>query len=285
MAQAKNKEEFDKYYTNDDIAKMIVSKLPNDKYLIVEPSAGDGAFIRHLTQQYIAMDIAPQHSDIKQQDYLLYTHNSTQPTITLMNPPFGTGCNLAIKFFNKAAEYSEYIYWIAPRTMLKKSKENKLSLEFTCIHSEVLPEKAFHLQDGTQKAVRTVFQIWKKQKREPHILKYALTANKSDWEFCKINDNWDFVLRLHGYSAGKIVGQSKTNFEYTLLGPRTKIYNKALAEKEVNIPFIKCNIDPQIVFNRFNEMYTDLIPLKKNSMGLEDLHRDDIIRCYEKRWG
>ena len=107
-------------------------------------------------------------------------------------------------------------------------------------------------------------------------------SNKPDWEFCKINDDWDFVLRLHGYSAGKIVGQSKTNFEYTLLGPRTKIYNKALAEKEVNIPLIKCNIDPQIVFNRFNAMYADLKPLIENSMGLEDLHRDDIIRCYEK---
>ena len=152
----------------------------------------------------------------------------------------------------------------------------------SCIHSEVLPEKAFHLPDGTQKAVRTVFQIWKKQKRDPHILKYALTVNK-DWEFCKITDDWDFILRVKGANTGKIVGQSKTNFKLNL-GPRANIYDENNFVENGIFKCIKCNIDPQIVFDRINKMYADLYNIFDNSMGSRYLSLSDFVGIYENKY-
>ena len=51
----------------------------------------------------------------------------------LGNPPFGKNCSLAIKFFNKAAEFADLIAFIIPRTFKRISIQNKLNLNFSFI--------------------------------------------------------------------------------------------------------------------------------------------------------
>ena len=68
----------DKFYTNPstveiclNVIKQYLHILPND--LIIEPSAGNGAFIngiKTLSNHYRFYDLEPEHPDIQQQDYM-----------------------------------------------------------------------------------------------------------------------------------------------------------------------------------------------------------------------
>lgn len=277
----KEKEKFDKYYTNYYIAKMIVDKLPTDKfYHILEPSAGDGAFIRHLNKfQYTALDLMPENENITQQDFFEYQHKITMPTITLMNPPFGKNSGLAIKFFNKAAEFSEYIYWIAPLTFARKPLQNRLSLEFTCIHSEALPVKSFHSSDGKLIAVKTCFQIWKKQKRE----KYVFENICNDFEFVNPKtEDWDFIIRDQGFYAGKIIGQNTTNFKLPI-SSKCNVYDAATFNCGVMVA-VKCKIDKKTFFDRFNSIFDKLNKLSQNTTGSNNLSKGEIIEIYNNEY-
>ena len=68
--------ELDKYYTPLHIAKYCVEKTKEilgveniTEYL--EPSAGNGSFLQFLTdKKCLAFDIAPEHENIIEQDYL-----------------------------------------------------------------------------------------------------------------------------------------------------------------------------------------------------------------------
>jgi hypothetical protein len=57
------------------------------------------------------------------------------------NPPFGKSSSIAIKFFNKAALFSECIAFILPRTFKRISIQNRLDLNFSLIYTKDLPVK------------------------------------------------------------------------------------------------------------------------------------------------
>ncbi len=123
----------DKYYTNSDTVKLCLEFVsnniriqPND--LIIEPSAGNGAFIcgiKKLTSNYVFYDILPEHDDIEQQDYLLLTHSkinvlhehhSEIKIHVIGNPPFGRQSSIANKFIKKSCEFCDTISFILPRS-------------------------------------------------------------------------------------------------------------------------------------------------------------------------
>ena len=68
----------DKYYTKDVVVEQCINQVK--KYikilkddLIIEPSAGNGAFIpyiKKLSKKYSFYDIEPEHPEIKKQDFL-----------------------------------------------------------------------------------------------------------------------------------------------------------------------------------------------------------------------
>jgi hypothetical protein len=71
----------DKFYTKDTIVKfclnLFINNINNDD-LIIEPSAGNGAFImdiKSLTSNYLFYDLEPEHNEIIKQDYLLLNYN------------------------------------------------------------------------------------------------------------------------------------------------------------------------------------------------------------------
>ena len=64
LKQNSNKLHLDKYYTSDEVAQYCISKTkeiinnPNVKFL--EPSAGNGVFLKYLPPETIAYDIEPE---------------------------------------------------------------------------------------------------------------------------------------------------------------------------------------------------------------------------------
>ena len=77
----------DKYYTKPSVAEQCIAQIQQtlqiDKNdVIIEPSAGNGAFIpfiQPLVNTSLFFDIAPEHPSIIQQNYLEYEVKRTEP--------------------------------------------------------------------------------------------------------------------------------------------------------------------------------------------------------------
>lgn len=153
----------DKFYTKPEVAgrcynilNSIVENL--EDYWILEPSAGDGAFLPYL-KKYEAYDLYPENECIVQQDFYSFTNPNNHIFITLGNPPFGKKSAMAIDFFNLASKISYVVAFIVPVSFMKWSVQKELNKDFKLVHYEYLEENSF-LDRGKDFSVRTVFQVW-----------------------------------------------------------------------------------------------------------------------------
>ncbi len=201
----------DRFYTHKGIAAYYVSRLLARRMpegaVFLEPAAGDGAFYNSLVEagcDVTALDIAPACSGVLHHDFFEFDTNilrSNGPVVTIGNPPFGKISSEAIKFFNHAAECSEIIAFILPRTFRKLSIQKQLNKYFHLVLDENLPKDAF-LKDGVVHDVPCCWQIWSKKKYpriDPvppdvsHLIDYATPSNA------------DFSLRRVGGRAGAVL--------------------------------------------------------------------------------
>lgn len=133
----------DKFYTKDEICKNICEFINNQKIFdnykyILEPSAGNGVFIKNIKNlnkniQILAYDINPENNetnDIIKADFLSNdTYNSiinkigNDYLLCIGNPPFGNNNSLSISFFNKIASIPNIfeIILILPNSFGKES--------------------------------------------------------------------------------------------------------------------------------------------------------------------
>lgn len=195
------KEINDKFYTKPYISKICIDMLDLSEYdLIIEPSAGNGSFSKQI-KNCIAYDLVPEDDSIIQQDFfeLDITQFYNKKVLTIGNPPFGVQNNLAIRFFNKAALYSDTIAFVLPKTFMKESIQNKLDLNFHLEKYIELPFNSFIL-NGDDYGVNCVFQIWNK-KNTKRLIKNKIICD-SYIKFSNEND-FDFIIRRVGGNAGK----------------------------------------------------------------------------------
>lgn len=201
----------DQFYTHPDLAgayaKEVAARWPGADVLFVEPSAGNGAFVRPLREagrRVRAMDIAPQASDIECGDFLvahsLFSGDHPK-AVVVGNPPFGKNASLAVKFFNRAAQDADAIAFIVPRTFRKMSLQRRLNPHFHLVADEDVPPGAF-LLDGHAHDVPCAWQTWEKRdhKREvpeppcvDHLIEYTEPALA------------DFAMRRVGFYAGRVI--------------------------------------------------------------------------------
>ena len=121
----------DKYYTPTEIVEYCVNKVKeivaDDVTEIIEPSAGNGAFIESLDNNFncdkFYFDLIPEHDKIKQQDFLELDLEYKQGRVVIGNPPFGNRSTLIVKFFKKAVRLSDYIAFILPISQLNNIKQ------------------------------------------------------------------------------------------------------------------------------------------------------------------
>ena len=210
------KKSLDQFYTKPAIVESVLKMVDLSKYdLIVEPSAGAGDFLKRLPlDKSIGLDIEPATSGILRKDFFDFAPERVKNTLTIGNPPFGKNSSTAIKFFNHAAQFSDCIAFIVPRTFRKPSVINRLNENFHIVKQKILPSDSFYTPEGESRAVPTVFQIWERQ--EAPRTKIKTFTTHPDFDFVRIQNNptrqqkelqcrnSDFCVRRVGGSAGKI---------------------------------------------------------------------------------
>jgi predicted RNA methylase len=178
---------------------------------IVEPAGGTGAFITAAASMGVtrvqSWDIEPKHSSVKKGDFLLQ-ELAVEGAVTLGNPPFGRNNSLSIPFFNHAADHSDYIAFIVPRSWRKWSVLNRLDRRFHLV-SDTDIRIDYVDETGTQLMVKrrlaTCFQIWERRAEPRPLVSVAdqgLIA-KTTPELA------DVSLTIFGYGCGTV----KTAFE------------------------------------------------------------------------
>lgn len=208
----------DQFYTSPEFAEKCVGVLKdfiNENSIqienIVEPSAGAGAFTNAAKNNFennvISYDIDPKFEEVIKCDFLEQDISflKNKNTIVIGNPPFGKNSSLAIKFFNKSAEFAEIIAFVLPKTFKKTSVINKLDKLFHLEREIDVPYNSF-LVLGEETDVPCVFQIWRKKKETRE--KIISDANCEDYTFENREvANWAF--QRVGVKAGALKDKEK----------------------------------------------------------------------------
>jgi len=196
----------DKFYTDPLLAKHLIevtnSKIDFSKFdVLLEPSAGSGSFYFNLDKsKRLGLDLYPDANEILEQDFFTFKYDSNKKYITIGNPPFGRVSSMAVKFFNTASNFSEYICFIVPRTFKRVSVQNRLNLNFHLIYEENIPANSF----TPSMNVKCVYQIWEHRKQKRNIV--ILPSFTNDFKFVSIanKDNADFAMLAYGGKCGRI---------------------------------------------------------------------------------
>ena len=213
QSKGRKRNTIDKFYTITATAKycsqlfqQYVSLGEND--LIIEPSAGNGAFIpfiQKLTQHYLFYDLEPAHAAIAKQDYLqldyqtILSRNHTKIHI-FGNPPFGRQSSLAKKFIKQSCAYCDTLSFILPKSFKKDSFRKTFPLCFHLIYQIDLPENSFTI-NGKPHNVPCVFQIWEKKSENRIVPKPEVPSH---FTFVKKEDQPHISFRRVGVYAGRI---------------------------------------------------------------------------------
>jgi hypothetical protein len=165
----------DQFFTPSDIAEKCWNTFKDkvdvdiSTYICIEPSAGDGSFLKILPEHSIGMDIEPRSTNIQQTDYLMWKPaDLTKKYIVFGNPPFGLRGHLALKFINHSYEFAEYVCFILPQLFESdgKGSPRKRVKGFNLMYSEKLCAM-FYTPETQQIKVNGVFQIWSKHSLNP----------------------------------------------------------------------------------------------------------------------
>ncbi len=206
----------EQYYTPRDLASSLVSKVERlvsdfSSRIVLEPAGGTGAFVEAAkafgAKKVLSVDIEPKHSDVSKGNYL-ESSMKFKDAITISNPPFGRNNSLSIPFFNRAADHSEYIAFIVPRSWRKWSVINRLDRRFHLIHDEELSIDYVddsHTLISHKNNLKTCFQIWQRQETLREIVK---VEDKGFVTKVKPEEA-DVALTVFGFSCGKV----NTEFE------------------------------------------------------------------------
>ena len=203
----------DKFYTKPDVVEICIAKIKeilpicNVNDLIIEPSAGNGAFIsgiKTLTNHYRFYDIDPENIEIAKQDYLdldiSLFRDRYQKIHCLGNPPFGRQSSTAIQFIKKSATYCDSISFILPKSFKKDSLKKHFPLKFHLLYEMDVADNSF-LVDGTSHDVPCVFQIWQKRDYNRDIVQ---KIEPSNFVFVNQFENPEISFRRVGVNAGTI---------------------------------------------------------------------------------
>lgn len=202
------KHDLDKFYTTQEIADYFTGKIPNlkDYTLIIEPSAGNGVFLRSLSSRGVdesrikAYDMDPEANNIIESDWFDVEKSQfdDEQTLVIGNPPFGRNGNLAMRFVKESA-FAEAIAFIIPRSFKKESVKNRIPANFWLAYEEDTPNNSFTL-NGEKYDVPCVFQLWQRSQKERSIPKRNV---HSDYILFTTKADADFRIQRVGGNSGK----------------------------------------------------------------------------------
>jgi len=247
----------EQYYTPLDLAEKLISEVkalvPDlAERTVIEPAGGTGSFIKAAQSigvtEFLSFDIEPKHALVKKADFLA-KKIAAKDAVTISNPPFGRNNSLSIPFFNKAADHSEFVCFIVPRSWRKWSVVNRLDRRFHLIADhDILIDYEDDLGErlSSRTSLSTCFQIWQRKTELRPIIKvkdFGLV------EKCGPEDA-DVALTIFGFGCGKVRTEFERKPNSTVMFLRV-IHPEALAALK------------SVDFNRFskNTAYTAALAL------------------------
>ena len=256
----------EQYYTPRDLASSLVSKVERlvsdfSSRIVLEPAGGTGAFVEAAkafgAKKVLSVDIEPKHSDVSKGNYL-ESSMKFKDAITISNPPFGRNNSLSIPFFNRAADHSEYIAFIVPRSWRKWSVINRLDRRFHLIHDEELSIDYVddsHTLISHKNNLKTCFQIWQRKENLREIVK---VEDKGFVTKVKPEEA-DVALTVFGFSCGKV------NTEFERKANTTRMFLKLNHPKALNAL-------QTVNFQRFskNTAYTEALSFQEINFLLNE---------------
>jgi predicted RNA methylase len=279
----------DQFFTQDKIAVQClrgsmkyIEMLDYDisKISFLEPSAGDGAFVKAAKKigfRTYCYDIDPKHKYIKLADFLSANLANELPNrsnlITLGNPPFGKRSKLSINFINRAFSYSDTVIFILPLQFMKYSAQSRIDRNARLIYSERLKENSF-IFEGSEYSVRCCLQIWtlKEFNINLRIIQSPQTKH-SDFQMWQYNNTraaekyfdkkiykWDFAVPRQGYK------------NYNL-----RVTNESELDKRTQWIFFKANNSE--VLDRLKKI--DFTKLSKKNTSTPGFGKADVIVEYD----
>ena len=269
----------EQYYTPANLAGALIAEVekvlgPLRGKTVLEPAGGTGSFVEAAlaagAKKIISFDIEPLHPLVQQGDFLVEEILESN-LITISNPPFGRNNALSIPFFNKAAQISEAICFIVPRSWRKWSVTNRLDLNFELVFDtdlEIDYEDASANSLSNKTRLATCFQIWKRVSKPREIIKIkdmGLVEKVSP-------EQADVSLTVFGYGCGKL----RTEFEP--VANTTQLFLR-LIHKDAYSALSKVD------FSRFykNTAYTEAISLQEiNYLLNEEIFGDPMIESDSK---
>jgi hypothetical protein len=272
-----NRDKLDKFYTKKEIVELCFDYIKDNieidvDDLIIEPSAGNGSFIKNISKicnNNLFYDIEPDDKKIIKQDFLTLTNKSILSKLKkkkykihiIGNPPFGRQSSIAIKFIQYSMIYIKCntLSFILPKSFKKDSIKDKIPLDYHCIFEKDLPVNSFMTSDNKNYNVPCIFQIWIKKDIDRTKLK-KLQPNQ--FKFVKKTDNHDFSVRRVGGTAGFIdIKTSDKNIQSHY--------------------FIKLNTENT---NYINKILTIIKKIKftsaENTVGPKSISKNELIKEY-----
>jgi hypothetical protein len=195
------------FYTNPLYASkfldIVKTLLPFDIYhLLLEPSAGTGSFYKLLDNRRVGLDIDPKCEGVINQNFLMW-YPEVDKVLTIGNPPFGKNSSLAVSFFNHAAEFSDVIAFILPKTFRKASIINRLNNRFNIIFDDTVPPNSF-IYNGKSYDVPCCCQIWVRSETIREKIKVKSINDVISFFILTTPENADIAIQRVGVNAGKI---------------------------------------------------------------------------------
>jgi len=220
-------------------------KINIDEYIFIEPSAGDGNFLKYLPKNTIALDIEPRASGIEKQDYLNWKPlDNSKKYIVFGNPPFGLRGHLALNFINHSKSFADYVCFILPQLFESdgKGSPRKRVKGYNLIYSENL-SGLFYTPEYQSIKINGVFQIWSKFMEnskyiiKPNINEYIKIYSLSDGGTISSTRNKNMIGNCDIYLPSTCFGKENmkiySNFEEL---PGKKGYGVVfLTEKDIMI--------------------------------------------------
>lgn len=224
----------EQYYTPIDLAEELVGATwvmlqdaapqadPAERTFI-EPAGGTGAFVTAIrargASRVLSVDTDPQHPEVQQADFLQWQPGRVSDAVTISNPPFGRNNKLSVRFFNHAADFSETIAFVVPRSWRKWSVINRLDPRFQLVSDVDLAIRYVDVNGEpltVHDHLRTAFQIWRRGvAQRPKFL-----VEDRGWVRKTSPAEATHSLTTFGYGCGRVRGRA----EFGLTPKSTDIY-------------------------------------------------------------
>lgn len=225
--------DLDKFYTSDRVVKILLDELftvlknagvDPAKCRFLEPSAGDGQFLRGLkdfgASCFDAFDIEPESDQIIKSNFLELQPPAVRDYITVGNPPFGHKGKLAASFINRCAEWGDVVAFVLPVQFRRFNLQKQVSSDLKLVYSSGDLDRDSFLFGGRKYHINALFQVWVNRVNPAF-------ADVPDLRLLKPlpNRHADFVTFTHNNTKESLKYFNKSEYEWDFAVVRQGYYD------------------------------------------------------------